>query len=414
MYGTTKKALLSVVLATALAFLFFYPAIGANGNGSLTADFYWDETDIQTGEVVHFHDNSTPAPDSAIIAWQWRFGDGNSSVDENPTHTYADDGDYDVELTVIDENGSTDTATKQITIQNRPPTADAGPDQVVNTSQVSFDGTGSSDPDGSIASYTWYFGDNTTGTGPTPTHTYDDDGLYLVTLNVTDDDGGTDENTTEVYVDTQPPNTTCNLNGTAGDNDWYTSNVTVTLTAEDNLGVDAVYYKIDDGNWTLYQTSFAVTAEGDNRVYYYAVDDAGNKESIQNTSIKIDKTKPSVTITTPEEGYIYLFGRRLLPTIRGNTYAFGRITIEATVDASPADTDKVRFLVDDDVQFTDFEEPYSWRWGMAFGRHTVGVKAIDMAGQSSTVERDISIISLLPGGQGTTAASAAPSDATLS
>jgi len=403
MYRNTKKAVLSIVLVAALVFIFFSPAIQANGNQPPSVDFSWTPTgDIQTGDTVQFTDNSND-PDGTIIAWEWDFGDGNYSILENPSHTYTGNDTFAVELTVIDNNGSTNTTTKQITIQNRAPTADAGPDQLVNTTLVSFDGTGSSDPDGTIDTYNWSFGDNSTGTGATPTHNYSQDGTYTVTLNVTDDDGGTDEDATEVVVDTKAPKTNVSLNGTAGDHDWYTSNVTVTLDANDTIsGVDGVFYKINDGNWTVYQTPFTVSMEGENIVRYYAQDEAGNKETTKNVTIKIDKEGPSVTITTPEEGYIYMFGRRLLPTIRGNTYAFGRITIEATVTSSPADIDKVRFLVDDEVRFTDFEAPYSWRWGMALGGHSVEVKAIDMAGQSSTAERYISIISLLPGQSSTT------------
>jgi subtilisin len=54
-----------------------------------------------------------------------------------------------------------------------------------------FDGNGSSDPDGgAIQSWSWSFGDGTTGTGPTPSHTFSAVGTYTVTLTVTDNDGG--------------------------------------------------------------------------------------------------------------------------------------------------------------------------------------------------------------------------------
>lgn len=66
--------------------------------------------------------------------------------------------------------------------------------------QVEFDASGSSDPDGSIASYEWDFGDGSTATGQTVTHTFNTDDRYTVTLTVTDDAGATATDTTTVTV----------------------------------------------------------------------------------------------------------------------------------------------------------------------------------------------------------------------
>ena len=65
---------------------------------------------------------------------------------------------------------------------------------------VSVDGSGSSDPDGTVASWGWDFGDGSTATGPTATHTYPAPGIYTVTLTVTDDDSATDTATRNVTV----------------------------------------------------------------------------------------------------------------------------------------------------------------------------------------------------------------------
>jgi PKD repeat protein len=69
---------------------------------------------------------------------------------------------------------------------------------------VSFDGSASSDPDGTIVSWSWDFGDGSTGSGPTVSHTYSVPGAYVTTLTVTDDRGGTDTGTESVLV-TEPP-----------------------------------------------------------------------------------------------------------------------------------------------------------------------------------------------------------------
>ncbi len=65
---------------------------------------------------------------------------------------------------------------------------------------VYFDASCSSDSDGSIVNYSWNFGDGSTGTGAYPAHSYSQDGLYQVTLTVTDDDGSTDVYQEYIYV----------------------------------------------------------------------------------------------------------------------------------------------------------------------------------------------------------------------
>jgi len=65
---------------------------------------------------------------------------------------------------------------------------------------VDFDASGSADPDGTIESYEWDFGDGTTGAGATTSRVFDAPGTYTVTLNVTDDDGASTEIFREVKV----------------------------------------------------------------------------------------------------------------------------------------------------------------------------------------------------------------------
>jgi hypothetical protein len=82
----------------------------------------------------------------------------------------------------------------EVVAANQPPVADPnGPYTGVVDVAVMFDGTGSSDPDGTIASYDWDFGDGTTGTGPQPQHAYAAADVYEVTLTVTDDAGDTSD-----------------------------------------------------------------------------------------------------------------------------------------------------------------------------------------------------------------------------
>jgi PKD repeat protein len=84
---------------------------------------------------------------------------------------------------------------------NQRPVADAGgPYPATIDAEITFDGSGSSDPDGTIATYEWDFGDGSSGTGEQVVHTYTEKGAYQVTLRVTDNAGATGTGSTKAYV----------------------------------------------------------------------------------------------------------------------------------------------------------------------------------------------------------------------
>ncbi len=391
-----KKGFLAVVLSLGLLSTLFLP-LSVAANDPPTAEFHWSPVDdIQTNEIISFFDDSTDT-DGHIIAWQWDFDDGTYAIIQNPTHSYSDTGAYDINLKVIDNNGASDSQTHRIMIVNAPPTADAGPDQIVNNTLVSFDGTGSSDPDGTIVSYKWDFDDGKTGTGVTVQHTYSTDGEYTVTLNVTDDGGAYDKDTCEVTVDTVKPKTNITLDGTKGEGDWYTSNVSIVLLPSDaTSGIDETYYVINQTTWKMYTTPFIISNEGVHTLKYYSVDNAGNVETLKTRTIKIDKTAPTVTIIRPEEGYLHYFGRAIIPTIRDKTIIVGGIKVEANVTSTHSGVQNVIFYVDGDKRHNTSESPYTWKWGLAFGRHTLEVKAFDGAGHNASKEMEVTIFSILP------------------
>ncbi len=114
--------------------------------------------------------------------------------------------------------------------------------------------------------------------------------------------------------DTTPPTTNLALSGTLGSNDWYTSDVQVTLTATDNeegSGVNKTEYSFDDTNWNIYLNPFNISNEGTTTVYYRSTDNAGNVESTKNQIISIDKTPPTIngaTATLPNANGWYNSG----------------------------------------------------------------------------------------------------------
>ncbi len=89
--------------------------------------------------------------------------------------------------------------------ENVPPVANSGEDKTVNVGQeVTFSGNQSYDPDGTIVDYMWNFGDDSTATGITVTHSYSSGGNYTVTLTVTDNDGATGTDSAVVSVSEMP------------------------------------------------------------------------------------------------------------------------------------------------------------------------------------------------------------------
>src|SRR3972149_8450834 len=126
---------------------------------------------------------------------------------ENTLWVYAYDANNNyslaaVKINVIKEASGDGGDGNEVTVENVKPTANpGGPYTATAGKEMTFDGSASTDSDGSIAEYTWNFGDNSTGTGAKPVHTYAAAGTYTVTLTVKDNSGASsDAKTTTVTV----------------------------------------------------------------------------------------------------------------------------------------------------------------------------------------------------------------------
>jgi PKD repeat protein len=161
----------------------FLNCSGPNGqNDPPTAFFSYSVVD----EEVQFSDESKD-PDGRIIAWHWEFGDGSASTVQNPTYRYENAETYTVILTVTDNDYSTGSCSRSVTITNKSPVAAFI--HSVNGSVVEF--TDQSTDDGEIVSWVWEFGDGTISTIQNTTHRYEGIGTYEVALTVTDNNGST-------------------------------------------------------------------------------------------------------------------------------------------------------------------------------------------------------------------------------
>lgn len=175
------------------------PTANAGQDQVLTDD------DANNAENVTVNASGSTDSDGSITSYQWQ--EGSTTILSSQSGTISlPVGSHTIVLTVTDNEGATDADTVIITVNaNQAPTANAGADQSATVgNNLNFSANGSSDPDGSITSYAWNFGDGQTASGATTAHSYAATGTYTVTLTVTDNGGATDSDTATISVTNVP------------------------------------------------------------------------------------------------------------------------------------------------------------------------------------------------------------------
>jgi PKD repeat protein len=176
----------------------------AGSNQPPVASFDASPTTVHSNQTVTFDGSDSTDSDGTVVKYEWDL-DGNGTYETdtatNPvaTKSYTAEGNVDVHLRVTDNGGATDFTTRTVTvIDNQPPTASftVSPNPVVSGQDATFNGSGSHDPDGSIAKYEWDFDGNGTyetnaGSSATTTHAFSTTGTVNVGLKVTDNGGKT-------------------------------------------------------------------------------------------------------------------------------------------------------------------------------------------------------------------------------
>ncbi|KKH92052.1 hypothetical protein EO95_13230, partial [Methanosarcina sp. 1.H.T.1A.1] len=158
------------------------------------ASFTSDYTTGVSPLNIAFTDTSTGLPTS----WSWNFGDGATSTEQNPTHTYSEAGNYSVKLKVTNEIGSNDIQkVNYITVLLPPPSSNFISN--ITSGNVPLTVQFSDTSTGSPTSWNWNFGDGNTSTSQNPTHTYSLAGSYTVNLTVSNLKG-TDSKTAVITV----------------------------------------------------------------------------------------------------------------------------------------------------------------------------------------------------------------------
>ncbi|HWR63431.1 MAG TPA: aryl-sulfate sulfotransferase [Candidatus Thermoplasmatota archaeon] len=202
------------------------------------------------------------------------------------------------------------------------------------------------------------------------------------------DDIGNIENTNlaDLKIDTKAPQTTHTISGTTGNNSWYISNVTIALSAIDNIsGVTHTYYQLDSGNWSIYSTPRVITNDGSHTIFYYSVDNAGNTELINGPFFfKIDKTPPMTTHSFSGMGTNQWYTSNvtvMLFAVDSNPFQKTLLVPIYNTSRGPSGINHTYYKMDNEI-WSEYDIPFSCSID---GVHNLDYYSIDLAGNVETV-----------------------------
>jgi len=265
--------------------------IKLNGTKAPIPNFSYEPINPSTSDIVQFYDESFDL-DGKIVNWTWDFGDGDVSYEEDPTHSYSDDGEYEIRLEIIDDFGIERGLSKQINISNEPPIANFTytPSSIRSGELVRFEDT-SFDLDGKIVNWTWDFGDGNVSYLENPTHRYLTDDNYLVELEIEDDDGRISHKIKSIEVENAFPKAEFNFTPT--------ENISTQDTIEFQDGSKDIDGHIVNWTWDFGDGNHSYQKDprhsyNDDGIYNVSLtvwDDDGEKNTTFR-SIKVNNVKP--------------------------------------------------------------------------------------------------------------------------
>ena len=230
------------------------------------------EKDVNEGIEVNYTAIASD-PGNDTLSYSWDFGDGKGALGKDVTHTFADNGNYTITLTVTDDDGATGTSTKDITVNNISPTIEEiiGETDVNEGIEINYSAS-AIDPGDDTLTYAWNFGDGKGALGKDVTHTFTDNGNYTITLTVTDDDGASTTSTLDVTVNNVAP-------------------IITEIIGETD---------IDEGQEVIY-TAIASDSGNDTLTYNWNFGDGTTEEGKDVTHIFTDNGNYTITLTVTDE-----------------------------------------------------------------------------------------------------------------
>jgi gliding motility-associated-like protein len=194
-----------------------------------------------------------------IASWDWKFGDTTTQSQQSPSHVYASDGFYNVQLLVTTSDGCKDSITKSISIFPKP-NANFTFTNKCNGTAVPLNSTSTINNPGLINSWNWAFGDNTNGTGSSTTHLYASPGNYDVRLIVTSTNMCSDTVTKQDTVFNNPVAGFSYADVCLGDSMHFISTSTVNSPA--TISNYLWNFEIGGGTSTLQATAYKYSSSG--------------------------------------------------------------------------------------------------------------------------------------------------------
>ena len=239
-------------------------------------------------------------PSENAISWNWDFGDGNTSTEQNPEHTYFTAENYNVSLKVSNANYTNSKYVTITVLQPKVPVAKFSNHITTGYSPLVVKFTDLSE--NNATAWNWDFGDGTTSTDRNPRHTYSSIGDHTVTLTVSNAAGkNTDIKSNHIHVKAMPESTKPIANFSVSPSSGYVP-LTVMFADQSTGWPTSCEWNFEDGTHS----------ETQNNEYNYTYNKAGNynvslKVTNANgtdskfTTINVLKSTPEITWSKPDD-----------------------------------------------------------------------------------------------------------------